>query len=105
MPRQPCIDSALNTATRPLILQHVKAGVQSLQPEPSWDGRAFSSISVQLLGGNPLCHSPGISDLGYSEYSLLYTTWYMCYICYTGIYWYIQPLCVDPHISMAETGY
>lgn len=27
------------------------------------------------------------------------------YICYIGIYWYIQPVCVDPHSSMAETGY
>lgn len=40
MPKLSCIDSTWNTATRPLILQHVKAGVQS----PAWAFLGWQSL-------------------------------------------------------------
>lgn len=58
----------------------------------SWEGISCATLQAYLILGIlniPYCIPHGIC----------------VYICYTGIYWYIQPLCVDPHISMAETGY
>lgn len=63
-----------------------RAYVQSLWPEPSWDGKAFSSIRTQLLRGKPLYISPQ----AYLIWGILSKP--CCILCGIHVYIYIYIL-------------
>lgn len=96
MPKLSCIDSTWNTATRPLILQHVKAGVQS----PAWAFLGWQSLQ-QHQGAAPGRESlvPHPRHIWFWAFWVFHIVYHMEYVFIYTILVYIGIFSVWIHIS------